>query len=124
RRPNLIAALESSRLTLPGFNNWLLFSAMVEAALARLGAAWDRMRVDYALRQHEQWYRGDGVYGDGPELHWDYYNSFVIHPMLVDVLATLGDESPAWQRMKEPVSGRAARDGSVLERLRQAERSV
>jgi hypothetical protein len=85
-RRNLIAALESSRITLPGFNNWLLFSATVEAALAKLGATWDRMRVDYALRQHDQWYKGDGAYGDGPEFHFDYYNSFVIHPMLLDVL--------------------------------------
>ena len=44
------------------------------------------MRVDYALRQHEQWYKGDGIYGDGPVFHWDYYNSFVIQPMLLDVL--------------------------------------
>ena len=44
------------------------------------------MRVDYALRQHDQWYKGDGIYGDGPQFHWDYYNSFVIHPMLLDVL--------------------------------------
>jgi hypothetical protein len=116
-RTRLVAALESTRRTQPGFNNWLLFSATVEAALFRLGAAWDRMRVDYALRQHEQWYKGDGIYGDGPELHWDYYNSFVIHPMLVDVLATLGDQSPGWQRMKEPVSARARRYASILERL-------
>ena len=30
---NLIAALESTRAISPGFNNWLLFSAMVEAGL-------------------------------------------------------------------------------------------
>ena len=82
----LVAALESSRAITPVFSNWLLFSATVEAALARLGASWDRMRVDYALRQHDQWYKGDGVYGDGPAFHWDYYNSFVIQPMLLDVL--------------------------------------
>jgi hypothetical protein len=116
-RTRLVAALESTRRTQPGFNNWLLFSATVEAALARLGAAWDRMRVDYALRQHEQWYKGDGLYGDGPELHWDYYNSFVIHPMLLDVLDAVGDESPAWQRMKAPETMRARRYASILERL-------
>jgi Uncharacterized protein conserved in bacteria len=33
----LIAALESTRPILPGFNNWLLFSAMVEAGLKSLG---------------------------------------------------------------------------------------
>ena len=34
----LVAALESTRVITPGFNNWLLFSAMVEAGLAVLGA--------------------------------------------------------------------------------------
>jgi hypothetical protein len=92
----LIAALESTRPIVPGFNNWLLFSATVEAGLKSLGADWDRTRVDYAIRQHEQWYKGDGAYGDGPEFHWDYYNSFVIHPMLVDVLDACTGESPAW----------------------------
>ncbi len=78
---------------------------------------WDRMRVDYALRQHEQWYLGDGVYGDGPRFHWDYYNSFVIQPMLLDVLAAVGDEDPEWRRLKEPVLRRAQRYAAIQERL-------
>jgi hypothetical protein len=116
-RERLIAALESTRRIQPGFSNWLLFSATVEAALARLGVAWDRIRVDYALRQHEQWYKGDGLYGDGPELHWDYYNSFVIHPMLADVIEAVGEESPAWQGLTDRIRRRAARYASILERL-------
>ena len=114
---NLIAALESTRTISPGFNNWLLFSATVEAALARLGSKWDRMRVDYALRQHDQWYKGDGAYGDGPEFHWDYYNSFVIHPMLIDVLAAVREEMPAWKTLAERVEVRARRYAGVLERM-------
>ena len=114
---NLIAALESTRVILPGFNNWLLFSATVEAGLKNLGANWDRMRVDYALRQHDQWYKGDGAYGDGPEFHWDYYNSFVIHPMLLDVLQACGDEMPAWKAFAARVEQRARRYAAVLERL-------
>jgi hypothetical protein len=116
-RELVVRALESSRVTLPGFNNWLLFSATVEAGLKTLGASWDRMRVDYALRQHAQWYKGDGVYGDGPELHVDYYNSFVIQPMLLDVLDAVGAESPAWQAMRQPVRRRAQRHAAVLERM-------
>lgn len=116
-RENLVRALLSTRGILPGFNNWLLFSATVEAALQKLGAGWDRMRVDYALRQHAQWYKGDGVYGDGPELHFDYYNSFVIQPMLLDVLDALGSESPAWEAMRAPVRRRAQRYAAILERL-------
>ncbi len=113
----LVAALESTRAITPVFSNWLLFSATVEAALARLGATWDRMRVDYALRQHDQWYKGDGVYGDGPAFHWDYYNSFVIQPMLLDVLDVCRDEMPAWKELAVRVEPRARRYAAILERL-------
>ena len=113
----LVAALESTRAITPGFNNWLLFSATVEAALNVLGAPWDRLRVDYALRQHEQWYKGDGTYGDGPDFHWDYYNSFVIQPMLLDVLDVCKAENPAWTAMVPRVDARAKRYAAILERL-------
>ena len=114
---HLVAALEATRTIVPGFNNWLLFSASVEAGLKALGAAWDRVRVDYALRQHEQWYKGDGAYGDGPEFHWDYYNSFVIHPMLLDVLDACGEESRAWKELAAREALRARRYAAVQERL-------
>jgi hypothetical protein len=114
---HLVEALESTRSIQPVFSNWLLFSATVEASLRHLGAWWDRMRVDYALRQHEQWYKGDGVYGDGPGFHFDYYNSFVIQPMLIDVLDACASESPAWEAMVEPVRRRARRYAAIQERL-------
>lgn len=115
-RQHLIAALESTRVIVPGYNNWLLFSATVEAGLKQLGAPWDRVRVDYALRQHDQWYKGDGAYGDGPDFHFDYYNSFVIHPMLVDVLDACGSEMPAWKDLATRVGKRAVRYAAVQER--------
>ena len=114
---HLVAALESTRTIVPGFNNWLLFSATVEAGLHRLGAPWDRVRVDYALRQHDQWYKGDGTYGDGPEFHWDYYNAFVIHPMLLDVLDACAEEHRAWKELAGRVAQRARRYAAVQERL-------
>jgi hypothetical protein len=116
-RANLVRALESTRSIVPVFSNWLMFTAMVEAGLARLGAPWDQVRVDYALRQHEQWYMGDGIYGDGPDFHWDYYNSLVIQPMLLDVLDACGDASAAWRSMKAPARARAQRHAAQLERL-------
>jgi hypothetical protein len=112
----LADALASSRVIKPGFNNWLLFSATVECGLHLLGRPADRMRIDYAVRQHEQWYRGDGVYGDGPEVHVDYYNSFVIHPMLVDVLAFAPEQGGEWGPFREKVEKRATRHAAVLER--------
>jgi hypothetical protein len=114
---NLVAALESTRVITPGYNNWLLFSAMVEAGLATLGAHPDLTRVDYALRQHDAWYKGDGAYGDGPAFHWDYYNSFVIHPMLVDVLDVFRDAQAAWKALAPRVEERARRYAAVQERL-------
>jgi len=116
-RERLARALASTRAITPGFNNWVLFTAMVEAGLAALGAPWDRVRVDYALRQVAQWYKGDGAYGDGPSFHWDYYDSFVIHPMLLDVLAAVGDEAEAWKAMRGPALERAKRYAAVQERL-------
>jgi hypothetical protein len=116
-RGQVARALKATRSRKPCFNNWLLFSALIEAALRRMGEDWDPMRVDYALRQHEQWYVGDGAYGDGPHFHRDYYNSFVIHPMLIDLLAEVGAEDPEWEAMKEPVLRRARRYAEVLERL-------
>jgi hypothetical protein len=114
---NLTAALASSRAITPGFNNWLMFSATVEAALAMMGERWDAMRVDYAVRQHQEWYLGDGVYGDGPQFHWDYYNSFVIQPMLVDVMRNVGSRRPEWERIRPQIMARARRYAAIEERL-------
>lgn len=113
-RRRLVEALRSTRVILPWFNNWLLFSATVEAALCKLGSDWDRLRVDYAIRQHEQWYKGDGHYGDGPRFHADYYNSFVIQPMLIDVLDNVADD--AWDGFRGSMRKRATRYAAVLER--------
>ena len=62
-------------------------------------------------------YKGDGAYGDGPAFHWDYYNSFVIHPMLIDVLDVFKDETAAWKEIASKVEPRARRYAAVLERL-------
>jgi hypothetical protein len=91
-KANVINALKSSRVITPNYSNWLLFSATIEAALLKFDHYGDRMRMDYAIKQHlNVWYRGDGAYSDGPNFHWDYYNSFVIQPMLVQVLKTLSE---------------------------------
>lgn len=113
---NLITALKKSRSIKPNFTNWLLFSAMIETALHVCGEEADLMRIDYAVRQHEQWYLGDGMYGDGPVYHADYYNSFVIQPMLVDIINQMADQSKDWHTFKEPINKRAQRYATVQER--------
>ena len=114
---NTIAALASSRKILPAYNNWLLFSAMIEAALLMVGVQWDPMRVDYALSTMNTWYKGDGTYGDGPEFHWDYYNSYVIHPMVLNVLDATAKASPNWSSLHPEMTARTRRYAAIQERL-------
>jgi hypothetical protein len=110
-------AMRATRAQMPNFNNWLLFAAMIEAALFALGEPWDRMRVDYALREHAAWYVGDGVYGDGPSFHQDYYNSFVIQPFLLMLMDVLGKQDPAWTGMADDIRRRARRYAAIQERM-------
>ena len=113
-----LAELHTTRDYKPGPSNWLLFAATIEAFFAQQGTDWDSMRVDYALRQHEAWYKGDGFYGDGAEFHFDYYNSIVMHPMLLDILAAVGTKQDwAQQKFPERMLARAQRHAAAQERL-------
>jgi hypothetical protein len=116
-KQNLVRALTETRRIQPPFNNWLLFTAMIEACLCKYGQPWDTVRVDYAVREHEQWYVGDGTYGDGPRFHWDYYNSFVIQPFLLNVLNAVRDVTDRWGSLRGPVEERARRYAAIQERL-------
>ncbi|HSC36940.1 MAG TPA: DUF2264 domain-containing protein, partial [Chitinophagaceae bacterium] len=119
-KTNTLNALRSSRVITPSYSNWLLFSSTIEAALLRFGGECDKMRVDYAVRQFTAvWYKGDGAYGDGPDFHWDYYNSFVIQPMLLETLQELGkaDSGNADSKLYDDVLKRSRRYAAVLERM-------
>lgn len=118
-KSNIISALKSSRVITPSLSNWLLFSASIEAALLKFDGAGDRMRIDYALNQHMLWYKGDGIYGDGATFHWDYYNSFVIQPMLLEVVQTLKitDKSEHIKKLYDLILKRAKRYAFIQERM-------
>lgn len=114
-KKRLIAALESERKIQSPFSNWLLFAALNEVLLRKLNVFWDRLRIDYALREHMSWYVGDGTYGDGPRYHADYYNSYVIQPFLLAVMEGLQEERH-WQEMANPITERAHRYAALQER--------
>jgi hypothetical protein len=116
-RANFVKALESTRVILPGYNNWLLFAAMVETALLRMGATFDALRVDLALRKMTEWYVGDGHYGDGPEFHWDYYNSYVIQPFMLDILGAVRSRNARYEQMYTRQLAVSRRYAAVQERL-------
>jgi hypothetical protein len=116
-KARVVAALRSSRALTPGNNNWLLFSAMVETCLARIGADWRPEPIDRAIRALDSWYKGDGIYGDGPEFHWDHYNSYVMQPFLTTILETMRPIDARWQGYAARMHERALRYAAVQERL-------
>ena len=109
--------MKSTRAIKPGENNWLLFSATVEAALLEFTGECEMVPIEKAVTRHLDWYRGDGTYGDGPEFHWDYYNSYVIHPMLWEVLEVCARKGLAIAESYEIEQKRAVRYAAVLERM-------
>jgi hypothetical protein len=113
----LVLALSATRVIAPYMNNWLLFSAMIEAMLYWAQADWDKARIDTALNKHEEWYKGDGHYGDGQDFHWDYYNSYVIHPMLLDILKVVSGMEDSYTQMQVREYKRAKRYAAIQERL-------
>jgi hypothetical protein len=114
---NLVSALKSSRPIHPSENNWQLFAATIEVFLHTVGEKRDDARLFEALRKHRDWYVGDGMYGDGPEFRWDYYNAFVIQPMLLENLDVVGDEAAEWKTFREKVRERLTRFAAIEERL-------
>jgi hypothetical protein len=116
-RQRLVASIRTTRRFRPAFSNWLLFSAMNEAFLARFGYEWDVMRVDYAMQQLEQWYIGDGMYTDGTSFAFDYYNSFVIHPYLALLSEIISKKTNAYNGMIEKIYKRNERYAVIQERL-------
>ncbi len=75
----------------PPYTNWLLFSSTIESFLLKAGEQGDFYRVNSAVRKMEEWYTGDGWYADGPEFSFDYYSSFVFHPMYLETLGNMID---------------------------------
>ena len=88
-KANIIAALEKCDEISHSQNNWVMFSATIEAALLKFSGSFHREETIGYIDKCLSFYKGDGTYGDGKNFHWDYYNSFVMQPMLIDVLKTI-----------------------------------
>jgi hypothetical protein len=117
-RKNVVEALKSSRaIKIPSENNWVMFAATIEAALLMMGEKTNEDRLEGSVRRMLGCYKGDGIYGDGEFFHFDYYNSFVIHPMLVDVLLVLQQKDSRFEPVFKIVLERARRYGEIQERL-------
>ncbi len=112
-----IQCFKGLRVIRPAYNNWLLFRAIIEAFFLSIGEEADMYVLRVACCKINEWYLGDGYYSDGPEMAFDYYNAYVIHPMYIEVL-----EQCEKHKFWTPVSSKLAiqrmqRYNTVMERL-------
>ncbi|WP_339738726.1 DUF2264 domain-containing protein [uncultured Sunxiuqinia sp.] len=116
-KQQVVSAFTATREVKPYYSNWLLFSAMIEAFFLDNDLPFDIMRLDLPVKKHQEWYLGDGLYGDGPDFHWDYYNSYVIQPMLMDIVTVMADKKKIRSREVETIARRFTRYAAIQERL-------
>lgn len=113
-----IEKFKSLRWVDPPYTNWLLFSAMVETFLLYADADYDTYRIHSAIRKIDEWYVGDGWYSDGEHFAFDYYNSYVIQPMYVEILDILIQKNRIVKPEElEIANKRMQRYGIILERM-------
>lgn len=121
----MITELKRSRNIKPFESNWLLFASTVEAALLEFTGECDMERMLYGVKKfRDEWYKGDAMYGDGVDFHMDYYNSFVIHPMLTDVLVVMKKHGIEGADFLDTQLKRHARYAEILERFISPEGSL
>lgn len=113
----IVAAFKSLRNRKPFSSNWLLFGSITEAFLLSIGEQHDDARLKQGVVKLNEWYKGDGWYGDGPNLAFDYYNSFVIHPMMVDTVAVMLKHKMVEQAQYDLALKRMQRYGVGQERM-------
>lgn len=105
------------RVIRPAYNNWLLFRAMTESFLLSIGEKADQYALTVAVNKINEWYLSDGWYSDGPEFALDYYNSYVIHPMYIEVLEVC-NANKFWTSISTKLAiKRMQRFNTFLERL-------
>ena len=109
-KSRIIAEIKGLRRVEPPYTNWLLFAAMNEAWLLSIGEEFDPMRMNGAIRKINEWYVGDGWIKDGKDFHFDYYNSYVMYPMLLEVLDVLAaKKGPFWQAKPQELLAQATK---------------
>lgn len=113
----VVNCFQATREVNPYYSNWLLFSAMVEAFFLANKLPFDIMRLSLPVKKHQEWYLGDGMYGDGEDFHWDYYNSYVIQPMLMDIVTVMVDKKKMKEEEMASIARRFTRYAAIQERL-------
>ncbi|MBP1664081.1 MAG: hypothetical protein H6Q19_1221 [Bacteroidetes bacterium] len=116
-KARIVSELKQLRRVKPPITNWLLFAAMNEAFLLSIGEEYDSEKIDYALKKMNEWYVGDGWHSDGDKFHMDFYNSYVMHPMMLEVMEVLVKNGKAEKSAYELTLKRIQRYTEHLERM-------
>lgn len=90
-KQRVVESVKALRNRKPFESNWVIFGSMAEAFLLSIGEDYDKERLMHGVEKIKSWYVGDGWYSDGPRFAFDYYNSYVMHPFMVDTLKILKD---------------------------------
>jgi hypothetical protein len=115
---NVIAALKQTRGTIPVYTNWILFTGMIETFFCKYGLEYDKVRVEFAVREFaNHWYVGDGLYSDGMNYAYDYYNSIVIHPYLATIVSEINVKDKTYNWYTGNLDKITKRYAEILERL-------
>lgn len=112
-----IKEFKKLRAVQPPYNNWILFRGMVEAFLVSIGEEYDGFALRISITKMNEWYIGDGFYNDGPLFGFDYYNSYVIHPMYLEIVEILKNKKIYSPVSYDLVLRRMQRFNDHLERL-------
>lgn len=114
----LIRELKNTRIIAPYENHWLLFTAMIEAALLEFTGECDKERLTYGVAKfRDEFYMGDAIYSNGEDYEAGYFNSLVIHPMLNDILAVMRKYELSDGEFLDVQYMRSSRLASQLERV-------
>lgn len=116
-KKRIVEEFKTLRTRTGAYNNWLLFAGVNEAFLMSIGEQADPVRLEFAKRKILEWYQGDGWYSDGPSFSMDYYNSYVIHTMLVDFFKVLADKKKITVELYETALKRMVRYAEFSERI-------
>jgi hypothetical protein len=109
-KARIVAEIKGLRRIEVPYINWLLFAAMNEAWLLSIGEEHDPMRMNGAIRKINEWYVGDGWIKDGADFHFDYYCSYVMYPMLLEILEVLAaTKAPFWNAKPEELLAQATK---------------
>lgn len=114
----IIDEFKNTREIAPYENHWLLYTAIIEAALLEFTGECDKERLSYGIHKfRDDYYLGDGIYCDGNSFESNYFNSMFIHPMLNDVLMVMRKYGISEGEFLDVQLMRSSRLSAQLERL-------